>query len=131
MKIKFLNMQFGSFKCFCKLTQGFLYFQLSLCCLPMCFAQSVLSTCLWILDALLSLGVPESVTEGNVGRIPHGIHPTKCSFLIKVLTLNSSVALWLCWDNQLLLLGVKQQTGKASFTSCQLLYCYCATQVTT
>lgn len=97
-----------------------------------CFAYSVVpSTCLWILDALLSLGLPESLTEGYVGSIPHGIHPTKCLFLMKVLTLNSSVALWLCWDHQLLPLGVKQQTGKASFTSCQLLYCYCRTQVTT
>lgn len=40
MKIKFLNMQLGIFKCFCKLIQGFLYFTLSfpfaayLCALP-------------------------------------------------------------------------------------------------
>lgn len=88
MKIKFLNIQLGIFKCFCKLIQDFLYFQLSLCCLPVCFAQSVvLSIYLWILDALLSLGVPESITEGNVGSIPRGIHPAMYSFLIKVLTL--------------------------------------------
>lgn len=82
MKIKFLNMQPGIFKCFCQLIQGFLYFPLSFpfVALPVCFAQSVVpSICLWILDALLSLGVPESVTEGNVGSIPHGTHPAPSS----------------------------------------------------
>lgn len=136
MKIKFLDMQLGIFKCFWKLILGFLYFPPSspsvACPCGPAFAYSVVpSNCLWILDALLSLGLPESITEGNVGSIPHGIHPAKCPFLIKVLTLNSSVALWLCWDHQCLPLEVKQQTGKASFTSCQVLYCYCTTQVTT
>lgn len=45
-----------------------------------CFAQSVVPRiCLWILAALLSLGVPESVKEGNVGTIPRGIHPAPSS----------------------------------------------------
>lgn len=89
MKINFLNMLLGIFKCFCKLIQGFfctflLAFPLLLTYVlcPICCS----SICLWILDALLSLGVPESITEGNVVSIPHGIHHAMC-FFIKVLTL--------------------------------------------
>lgn len=107
MKIKFASMKLLVSKVFSKLVLGLSF----VCCLPTCtsFAYSVVpGACLWILDALLSLGVPKSIAEGNAGSTPCEIHPTDCPFLIKFLTLKSSTAPWFCRDHFLLELSSKK-----------------------
>lgn len=115
MKIKFASMKILVSKVFSKLVLGLSLLssgpRLSfVCCLPTCtsFAYSVVPGA-WILDALLSLGVPKSIAEGNAGSTPCEIHPTDCPFLIKFLTLKSSTAPWLCRDHFLLELSSKKE----------------------
>lgn len=107
MKIKFPNMKLHFSKLFCKLVLSFPSFPLSF---PVAVAYayapslpglSVLVPALWILDALLSLGV-QSAAKGNAGSTLCGICPTECPFLTKILTPDSSTAPWLWWDQQLL-----------------------------